>query len=125
MVLENLDRKTFFIRDAVVSGPFFDPVHTPCRALFLVNKSTTLPVTVSIETSEDGGDADYWLPVPISSCDECDAYSIDLAIGGHQIIIFRPAEAYWRVILSVTIPEGVYCQVLKFSDAVEQYDRED
>jgi len=124
MALEHpVVRKTFWIRDSSMSSPIAEPTEIPCRVLFLYNNSSDIPVVVTIESSVDGGVADYWIAIPFADCGVGIVTEKTIQPHGLAVIMFRPPERYFRVVLSVTIPEGVRCEMHYFSDH-DSYDAE-
>ena len=118
MALNVVVRGISRVYDNEVQGPVWEPTVWPCQVLFLHNDSDNgQDITVTIETSSDGGEADYWIQIPFLVCGEAsEDLSITLTPGGHGVIMFRPLERYWRIVCTPPAQFGVHVNIVRFAD---------
>lgn len=124
MALDITTRQLDRTYDHTVIGPISQPYGNPCRVLFLKNNDQVNDAVVTIETSSDGGDTDYWIAIPFLVCGEVTPQlSYTIVPGGHIVIMFEPLERFFRISCNPDNNGGLYSTLVEFAE--REYDPEE
>jgi len=139
-MLEIVTRGIQIVTRYLVFGPIENPVQEPCLVLFLWNSDPDYTARIRLGSSNDGivneATLEYdWAPINFQVCGHRNQYSGDCECEdtlripplGQTVIMFKPNEAYWSIIVvpeelatdsggvEPPMPNGVHINLVSFS----------